>query len=128
MPYRSPKASTSGRISPASAAPPHSVGVTNIPVLAGGGWPAAIARCPKHMAHGPRAGVRADGSCEVAGAGRCPYLDVPDQDWPYRDTGAKAGAGAPLAATSRPEPRSRAAMDFLATAVALPARSPGRAS
>jgi methylenetetrahydrofolate reductase (NADPH) len=95
---------------------PHSVGVTNIPVLADGGWSAATARCPKHMAHGPCAGVRADGACEVASAGRCPYLDVADRDWPYRD----AAIAARLAAAARPEPCSPAATDFLAKAAARP--------
>jgi methylenetetrahydrofolate reductase (NADPH) len=49
-----------------STPPPHSVGVTNIPVLADDGWVTATARCPKHMAHGPCAGVRADGSAAAA--------------------------------------------------------------
>jgi methylenetetrahydrofolate reductase (NADPH) len=68
------------------------------------------------MAHGPCAGVRADGSCEVASAGRCPYLDVPHREWPYLDSTRTAK----LAASARPEPRSRAATDFLVKAAARP--------
>jgi methylenetetrahydrofolate reductase (NADPH) len=86
--------------------------VTNIPPLAVDGWAAASARCPKHMAHGPCAGLHADGGCEVAGAGRCPYLDVPDADWPYRDTAIADPPAAP--------PRSPAAADFLARAAVRP--------
>lgn len=75
---------------------PHSVGVTNIGALADDAWATAIARCPKHMSHGPCAGVGADLSCEVPGAGRCSYLDVPDAEWPYsagwRDPQAPAPA------------------------------------
>jgi 5,10-methylenetetrahydrofolate reductase len=75
--------------------------VTNIGTLAGGGWTAAMARCPKHMAHGPCAGVSAAGACEVPGVGRCSYLDVPDRDWPYPGVpvpAARAGARPPQAA------------------------------
>ena len=43
--------------------------MTNIGTLAGTGWAAAVARCPKRMAHGPCAGVGAVGMCEVPGVG-----------------------------------------------------------
>jgi len=100
---------------------PHSVGVTNIRALASDAWAAAAARCPKHMAHGPCAGVRADGSCEVTGAGRCPYLDVADRDWPYPGVLTPAsGVGAPVSAGARAWPRSPAAARFLATAAQRP--------
>lgn len=92
---------------------PHSVGVTNIRVLAGGAWESAVGQCPKHMRHGPCAGVCADGACEVPGAGRCSYLDVPDRDWPYADTRVPSPPAAARAVT-------RAAEKFLATAAARP--------
>lgn len=47
-------------------------------------WELARAACPKHMAHGPCAGVTDDGACEVPSFGPCPYLGVPD--WPYPAT------------------------------------------
>jgi methylenetetrahydrofolate reductase (NADPH) len=64
------------------------------------------------MAHGPCAGVRADGDCEVPGSGRCAYLDVPARDWPYQETRLVPGA-----ATS---PRPPAVAAFLATAATRP--------
>ena len=105
--------------------------MTNIPGLAGDAWTAAAGRCPKHMAHGPCAGVRADGSCEVAGAGRCSYLDVPDHDWPYAGALIPASGAGPLmpealmpealmSEAARSCPRSPAAAGFLATAAARP--------
>src|SRR5712691_8107520 len=77
----------------------HSVGVANIGALAGDAWATAIAGCPKHMSHGPCAGVAADLSCEVPGVGRCSYLDVPDAAWPYPQ--ARALAPRPGAASER---------------------------
>ena len=100
---------------------PHSVGVTNIRALASNAWAAAAVRCPKHMTHGPCAGVRADWSCEVPGAGRCSYLDVPERDWPYSGALIRASGVSPLiseAAWTRP--RSPAAASFLATAAERP--------
>jgi 5,10-methylenetetrahydrofolate reductase len=100
---------------------PHSVGVTNIGVLAGDAWAAAAARCPKHMSHGPCAGVRADWSCEVTGVGRCSYLDVPDRDWPYAGALTPApGVGVPIPGTAQGWPRSPAAAAFLAIAATRP--------
>lgn len=49
----------------------------------GQGWMSAVGRCPKTMLHGPCAGVAADGSCEVPQVGRCTFLDVAPDDWPY---------------------------------------------
>jgi methylenetetrahydrofolate reductase (NADPH) len=57
--------------------------VTNIGTPAGHAWTAATAQCPKHMTHGPCAGVLADGRCEVPGIGPCSYLAVPDDEWPF---------------------------------------------
>jgi methylenetetrahydrofolate reductase (NADPH) len=95
--------------------------VTNIRALAGDAWAAAAVRCPKHMTHGPCAGVRADWSCEVAGAGRCSYLDVPDRDWPYAGALVPAsGVGTLIPEAAPPWPRSAAAASFLATAAARP--------
>jgi len=100
---------------------PHSVGVTNIRALAGDAWAAAAAACPKHMSYGPCAGVRADWSCEVPGAGRCSYLDVPARDWPYAGALTPApGDGPPIPEAARSRPRSPAAASFLATAAARP--------
>lgn len=98
----------------------HSVGVTNIRALASDAWAAAGAACPKHMTHGPCAGVRADWSCEVAGAGRCSYLDVPDHDWPYAGALLPAPGGMLMPEAARACPRSPAAANFLATAAARP--------
>jgi methylenetetrahydrofolate reductase (NADPH) len=93
----------------------------NIRALASEAWAAAALRCPKHMTHGPCAGVRADWSCEVAGAGRCSYLDVPDHDWPYAGALLPAsGADTLMPGAARACPRSPAAADFLATAAARP--------
>ena len=104
-----------------STVKPHSVGVTNIRALAGDAWAAAAAACPKHMSHGPCAGVRADWSCEVPGAGRCSYLDVPDRGWPYAGALSTAtGAGTPVPAATKQWPRSPAAAAFLATAATRP--------
>jgi 5,10-methylenetetrahydrofolate reductase len=104
-----------------STARRHRVGVTNIRALAGDDWAAAAVRCPKHMTHGPCAGVRADLSCEVPGAGRCSYLDVPERGWPYAGTLiAAAGAGTPIPEVGRIPPRSPAAASFLAIAAARP--------
>jgi len=99
--------------------------VTNIRALAGDAWAAAAVRCPKHMTHGPCAGVRADLSCEVPGAGRCSYLDVPDRDWPYADvltpaSGADTLISAADADAARTWPRSPAVAGFLATVAARP--------
>jgi methylenetetrahydrofolate reductase (NADPH) len=100
---------------------PHSVGVTNIRALAGDAWTAAAAACPKHMSHGPCAGVGADWSCEVPGVGRCSYLDVPDRDWPYSGALIPApGTGAPVPGAAGAWPRSPAAAGFLATAATRP--------
>jgi methylenetetrahydrofolate reductase (NADPH) len=99
----------------------HSVGVTNIRALAGDAWAAAAARCPKHMSHGPCAGVRADWSCEVPGAGRCSYLNVPDRGWPYPGALTPApGDGTLIPEAARARPRSPAAASFLAAAAARP--------
>jgi methylenetetrahydrofolate reductase (NADPH) len=70
------------------------------------------------MAHGPCAGTRADGGCEVPGAGRCSYLAVPDRDWPYRDT--RLNPGHPPGTASGSWPRTPAAAGFLATAATRP--------
>jgi 5,10-methylenetetrahydrofolate reductase len=95
--------------------------VTNIRALAGDAWAAAGAACPKHMSHGPCAGVRADWSCEVPGAGRCSYLDVPDRDWPYAGALTPApGGGTPIPEAAGSRSRSLAAAIFLATAAARP--------
>jgi methylenetetrahydrofolate reductase (NADPH) len=64
------------------------------------------------MTNGPCAGVRADLSCEVAGTGRCSYIDVPARDWPYPGTLVQQAA--------RSWPRSPAAANFLATAASRP--------
>jgi 5,10-methylenetetrahydrofolate reductase len=62
------------------------------------------------MSHGPCAGVGADLRCEVPGAGRCPYLDVPDCEWPYARTppvarpAAVTVAGVPLIVADLPAP------------------------
>jgi methylenetetrahydrofolate reductase (NADPH) len=88
----------------------------NIRALASDAWGTAVQRCPKRMVHGPCAGVHADGTCEVPGAGRCSYLDVADRDWPYRDTRIPPPRGAAPAAA----PRLPAAAAFLATAAARP--------
>lgn len=88
----------------------------------GGAWDQAVRRCPKRMAHGPCAGVRGGGDCEVPGFGRCSYLDVPDDGWPYPDTrldpGPAPGSGRGPAAG--PGPRTPAAAAFLAMAAARP--------
>jgi len=42
-------------------------------------WELARAACPKHMTHGPCAGVTDDGACEIPGAGPCPYVG----EWPF---------------------------------------------
>ena len=77
--------------------------------------------CPKHMSHGPCAGVRADWSCEVPGAGRCSYLDVPDRDWPYAGALTPAPAvGTPLSGAAEAWPRSPAAAAFIAAAATRP--------
>jgi methylenetetrahydrofolate reductase (NADPH) len=92
----------------------------NIRALAGNAWDTAVQRCPKRMAHGPCAGVHADGACEAPGAGRCLYLDVPDRDWPYHDTripAPRVPVTGPLPGTV---PRLPAAAAFLATAAARP--------
>jgi hypothetical protein len=73
------------------------------------------------MAHGPCAGTRANGDCEVPGFGRCAYLDVPDPQWPYQDTWLPPDAG--LADTGRgagpgADFRTPAAAAFLAAAAA----------
>ncbi|HET6185697.1 MAG TPA: hypothetical protein VFE59_01720, partial [Trebonia sp.] len=94
--------------------------MTNIRALASDAWAAAGAACPKHMSHGPCAGVRADWSCEVAGAGRCSYLDVPDHDWPYAGALLPAPGGMLMPEAARACPRSPAAANFLATAAARP--------
>jgi hypothetical protein len=100
---------------------PHRVGVMNIRAQADDAWKTATRRCAKRMTHGPCAGVRPDGACEVPGAGRCSFLDVPDQDWPYRDTRIPAprdpGPGRSRSATG---PRRLAAAEFLARAAAHP--------
>lgn len=57
--------------------------MVNIVGLASDAWVTAVAQCPKHMMHGPCAGVGADGTCEVPGVGKCSYLSVPEHDWPY---------------------------------------------
>jgi methylenetetrahydrofolate reductase (NADPH) len=88
----------------------------NIRALASDAWGTAVQRCPKRMTHGPCAGVHADGTCEVPGAGRCSYLDVADRDWPYQDTRIPPPRGAAPAAA----PRLPAAAAFLATAAARP--------
>ncbi|HTR96226.1 MAG TPA: methylenetetrahydrofolate reductase C-terminal domain-containing protein [Trebonia sp.] len=84
----------------------------------GTAWEQAARRCPKRMAHGPCAGVRADGDCEVPRFGRCSYLDVPDDRWPYPDRrldpGPTRGPGAGIRL------RTPAAAAFLATAAARP--------
>jgi 5,10-methylenetetrahydrofolate reductase len=68
------------------------------------------------MAHGPCAGTRADGDCEVPGFGRCSYLDVPDHGWPYSDTPLSHEPGrGPGTGSSR---RTLAAAAFLGTAAA----------
>ncbi|WP_432988209.1 methylenetetrahydrofolate reductase C-terminal domain-containing protein [Dactylosporangium sp. CA-233914] len=41
---------------------------------------ANIAACPKHMTHGPCAGVAAGGGCEVPAAGPCAF---PGPTWPF---------------------------------------------
>jgi 5,10-methylenetetrahydrofolate reductase len=96
----------------------------NIRALAGDAWDTAVQRCPKRMAHGPCAGVRADGACEAPGAGRCSYLDVPDRDWPYQDTRVPSPGGpvtGPPAGTGPgTAPRLPAAAAFLAAAAARP--------
>jgi methylenetetrahydrofolate reductase (NADPH) len=84
----------------------------------GAAWDRAVQRCPKRMAHGPCAGVHADGDCEVPGFGRCSYLAVPGHSWPYRDTRLSPGPDrCPGPGTS---PRTPAAAAFLATAAARP--------
>jgi hypothetical protein len=71
------------------------------------------------MSHGPCAGARADWSCEVPGAGRCSYLDVPDRDWPYAGALTPApGDGPPTPEAARSRPRSPAAASFLARLLA----------
>ncbi|MEU7873387.1 methylenetetrahydrofolate reductase C-terminal domain-containing protein [Dactylosporangium sp. NPDC049140] len=42
-------------------------------------WEVARAACPKHMAHGPCAGVSDSGMCEVPSFGPCPYTGA----WPF---------------------------------------------
>jgi 5,10-methylenetetrahydrofolate reductase len=109
--------------------------VTNISALAGettdaasasgatwdrAAWDRAVQRCPKRMAHGPCAGVSVSGECEVPGFGRCSYLDVPDEGWPYQSTRlspepspAPDPAGGPGTGAV---PRTPAAAAFLAAA------------
>ncbi|MGF7235152.1 MAG: methylenetetrahydrofolate reductase C-terminal domain-containing protein [Frankia sp.] len=82
----------------------------------GGDWVAAVARCPKRMAHGPCAGVDADGSCEVPGFGPCSFLEPLVAGWP--DAGApRTGAVFGRPGTSMVSSASAA---FLAAAAARP--------
>jgi len=76
-------------------------------------WASAREACPKQMAHGPCAGVLADGSCEVGGP--CRYLEVPAADWPYLQVGS-AGPTAWELTYRRPE----AARPFLTAAAHRP--------
>jgi 5,10-methylenetetrahydrofolate reductase len=46
-------------------------------------WAVAVAACPKHMQHGPCAGVHPDGRCEITDVGACSYLDLPPPTWPF---------------------------------------------
>jgi 5,10-methylenetetrahydrofolate reductase len=108
----------------------HRVDVTNISALvsdstdaagaSGAAWDRAVHRCPKRMAHGPCAGVRADGDCEVPGFGRCSYLDVPDDGWPYPGTRLYTDPGPAPDSDPGPGtgtgPRTPAAAAFLAAA------------
>ncbi|ADP82617.1 methylenetetrahydrofolate reductase [Pseudofrankia inefficax] len=56
------------------------------------------------MAHGPCAGVDAEGACEVPGFGACTFLDVRAADWPYaRSLGATPPSPNGVA-TARPHP------------------------
>lgn len=94
--------------------------MTNISAPAGSrtAWEQAVRRCPKQMAHGPCGGVRADGGCEVPGFGRCSYLTVPDDRWPYPDRRLAAAHGhGPAAGTGL---RTPAAAGFLAASAARP--------
>ena len=52
--------------------------------------------CPKRMVYGPCGGVRPGGDCEVAGVGRCVFVDDPVTAWPR-----PAGVGDRPAATGR---------------------------
>ncbi len=49
-------------------------------------WVDAAARCPKSMANGPCAGVTPAGDCEVPGIGRCTFIELPADLWPYDAT------------------------------------------
>ena len=70
-------------------------------------WSAAVRACPKHMAHGPCAGVGGDDlACEVPGAGTCSYVDIATSRWPYPSVLARASA---------PDGSTPAAQAFLAT-------------
>lgn len=63
-------------------------------------WELARAACPKHMTHGPCAGVTDDGACEIPLAGPCPYVG----DWPFPST-ARASSerlGKPFILTDLP--------------------------
>src|SRR5258706_6757723 len=68
------------------------VGVANIAPA----WVLAQAACPKHMAHGPCAGVTDDGGCEVPAFGPCPYTG----EWPFPDQRPRAARR-----LSKPDPR-----------------------
>ncbi|WP_157488660.1 methylenetetrahydrofolate reductase C-terminal domain-containing protein [Pseudofrankia sp. DC12] len=82
-------------------------------------WRDAAARCPKTMAHGPCAGVGADGACEVPGFGTCAFLDVAAVDWPYARTLGAAAPGSDGAAATSQE-RHPAVATFLAAAGTRP--------
>jgi hypothetical protein len=105
----------------------------NIRAQASDAWKTATRRCAKRMTHGPCAGVRPDGACEVPGAGRCSFLDVPDRDWPYQDTPIPAPRGpvpgrspsassfaSSVASSVERGPRLPAAAEFLARAAVRP--------
>jgi 5,10-methylenetetrahydrofolate reductase len=87
-----------------------SVDVTNTDAFAGRSWAAAVERCPKHMAHGPCAGVTADEKCELGQP--CSFLAVDDGDWPYPDRLTPR--------PSPPAPRTPAAASFAGLAATRP--------